>query len=53
MFAGSAGNARANYEALLKSLREKLAKLPPKTIFYPGHGPQTTLANELQRNPFL
>ena len=53
MFAGSAGNARASYEALLKSLREKLAKLPSKTNLYPGHGPQTTLANELQRNPFL
>ncbi|HET7770274.1 MAG TPA: MBL fold metallo-hydrolase [Chloroflexota bacterium] len=53
LFAGSAGNARASYEALLKSLREKLAQLPPKTILYPGHGPQTTVANELQRNPFL
>ena len=53
MFAGSAGNARAGYDVLLKSLREKLAKLPPETILYPGHGPQTTLANELQRNPFL
>ena len=53
MFAGSAGNARAGYEALLSSLREKLAKLPPATVLYPGHGPQTTLANELQRNPFL
>jgi glyoxylase-like metal-dependent hydrolase (beta-lactamase superfamily II) len=53
LFAGSAGNARASYEALLKSLREKLAKLPPNTNLYPGHGPQTTLTNELQRNPFL
>lgn len=53
MFAGSAGNARHSYQSLLKSLREKLAKLPPSTRLYPGHGPQTTLANELQRNPFL
>ena len=53
MFAGSAGNARAGYEALLNSLREKLATLPPHTHLYPGHGPQTTLKNELQRNPFL
>ena len=53
LFAGSAGNARTSYEALLKSLREKLAPLPARTTLYPGHGPQTTLANELQRNPFL
>jgi len=53
LFAGSAGNARASYGALMRSLREKLAKLPEKTALYPGHGPQTTLKNELERNPFL
>ena len=53
LFAGSAGNARASYEALLHSLRQKLAALPPEAVLYPGHGPQTTLRNELQRNPFL
>ena len=53
LFAGSAGNARAGYDVLLRSLREKLATLPAETVLYPGHGPQTTLANELQRNPFL
>ena|SRR5687767_7823277 len=53
LFAGSAGNARAGYDVLLKSLREKVATLPEETILYPGHGPQTTLANELKRNPFL
>ena len=53
LFAGSAGNARGSYEALLRSLRAKLARLPENTMLYPGHGPQTTLVNELQRNPFL
>ncbi|MGI8422895.1 MAG: MBL fold metallo-hydrolase [Chloroflexota bacterium] len=53
LFAGSVGSARHSYQALLRSLRERLAVLPPETVFYPGHGPQTTLANELQRNPFL
>jgi hydroxyacylglutathione hydrolase len=52
LFAGSAGNARAGYEDLLSSLR-KLAGLAANTVFYPGHGPQTTLVNELERNPFL
>jgi hydroxyacylglutathione hydrolase len=53
LFAGSAGSPRAGYEALLDSLKRKLATLPPATVFYPGHGPATTLANELARNPFL
>ncbi len=53
VFAGSAGNARHSYKALLHSLRQKLAALPPQTVLYPGHGPATTLANELARNPFL
>jgi len=27
--------------------------LPPNTILLPGHGPTTTVAQELQHNPFL
>jgi len=53
LFAGSAGNARAGYDTILSSLRDMLAKLPPQTVFYPGHGPATTLKNEVERNPFL
>jgi hydroxyacylglutathione hydrolase len=53
LFAGSAGNAGHSYTELLHSLRQKLAQLPAPTVFYPGHGPATTLANEVARNPFL
>ena len=53
LFAGSAGSPRAGYAALLDSLERKLATLPAATVFYPGHGPATTLANERARNPFL
>ncbi len=53
LFAGSAGSAGHSYTELLHSLRQKLAQLPPPTVFYPGHGPATTLANEIARNPFL
>ncbi|HEX2033540.1 MAG TPA: MBL fold metallo-hydrolase [Chloroflexota bacterium] len=53
MFAGSAGHGLFSYSALLQSLRSKLATLPPSTVLYPGHGPATTVANELERNPFL
>jgi glyoxylase-like metal-dependent hydrolase (beta-lactamase superfamily II) len=27
--------------------------LPAETVVYPGHGPTTTLGDELARNPFL
>jgi glyoxylase-like metal-dependent hydrolase (beta-lactamase superfamily II) len=27
--------------------------LPKETVVYPGHGPQTTIADELQYNPYL
>ena len=38
---------------LLKSIREKLLTLPPETVVYPGHGPQTTIEEEIKTNPFL
>lgn len=39
-------------QALHRSLR-KLAVLSPETIVYPGHGFSTTIARELEFNPFL
>jgi hydroxyacylglutathione hydrolase len=38
---------------LIKSIKEKLCLLPDETIVYPGHGPQTTIAQEKASNPFL
>ena len=35
-----------------KSLK-KLISLPQETIVYPGHGPKTTIGNELAFNPYL
>lgn len=47
------GDARQLYE----SLTQKLAKLPPGTILYPGHNyadrPNSTIADELQTNQFM
>lgn len=37
---------------LMESLK-KLKKLPPNTIVLPGHGPETTIENELKSNPYL
>lgn len=41
-----------NMEQLNKSLAI-LAKLPPETKVYPGHGPETTIGREIENNPFL
>ena len=38
---------------LFKSLQEKILLLPPQTVVYPGHGPATTLAEEIENNPFI
>jgi glyoxylase-like metal-dependent hydrolase (beta-lactamase superfamily II) len=38
---------------LLRSINQKLCTLPDETIVYPGHGPQTTIAQEKANNPFL
>ncbi|AKL97951.1 MBL fold metallo-hydrolase [Endomicrobium proavitum] len=55
LFAGTIGRTDfpgSSYEDMTRSL-EKLKKLPPSTVVYPGHGSQTTIANELRHNPYL
>jgi hydroxyacylglutathione hydrolase len=56
LFAGSVGRTDlpgADWETLLGSIRALLDRFPPETAVYPGHGPRTTLGDELARNPFL
>jgi len=56
LFAGSVGRVDlpgADWDTLLDSVRTLADRFPPDTIVYPGHGPQTTLGAELERNPFL
>jgi hydroxyacylglutathione hydrolase len=38
---------------LIKSIKGKLCPLPDETVVYPGHGPQTIIAQEKAHNPFL
>jgi hydroxyacylglutathione hydrolase len=56
LFAGSVGRVDlpgGDWDTLLDSVRTLVDRYPPETIVYPGHGPQTTLGAELERNPFL
>jgi glyoxylase-like metal-dependent hydrolase (beta-lactamase superfamily II) len=56
LFAGSVGRTDlpgADWETLLASIRRLVDTLPAETVVYPGHGPITTLGDELARNPFL
>jgi hydroxyacylglutathione hydrolase len=38
---------------ILKSIHDKLLRLPGETIVIPGHGSNTTIQRERARNPFL
>lgn len=55
LFAGSVGRTDlpgSNGVHLSRSL-ERITALDPATVLYPGHGPPTTVREELQSNPFL
>jgi hydroxyacylglutathione hydrolase len=55
LFAGSIGRTdlpMSNPQQLSDSLK-KIASLPPETIVYAGHGPETTIGEERVSNPFL
>ena len=56
LFAGSIGRTDlpgGDGQQILRSLRERLLVLPDSTHVVPGHGPETTIGEERQSNPFL
>jgi hydroxyacylglutathione hydrolase len=57
LFKGSVGGVRApghtTYVDLKHSIMETLLKLPPATRIHPGHTDPTTVADELEHNPFV
>lgn len=56
LFNGSIGRtdlAGGDHATLIRSIRSGLLTLPPDTMVYPGHGPSTTIAREINSNPFL
>lgn len=42
-----------SYNALMNSLANVIAKLPRETVVLPGHGPKTSIGEELQYNPYM
>jgi glyoxylase-like metal-dependent hydrolase (beta-lactamase superfamily II) len=42
-----------NYDTILSSIHSQVLTLPLATTLYPGHGPFTTVAEEMSTNPFL
>lgn len=56
LFAGSIGRTDlpgGNQSQLLESIHTRLLVLPEETQVLPGHGPVTTIGNEMDGNPFL
>ena len=55
LFAGSVGKAysTAGYKTLLNSVRTKILSLNKTVRIFPGHGPATTVGEEVMHNPFF
>ena len=42
-----------SWQLMEQSLATIASTLPAETVIYPGHGPQSTMADELQYNPYM
>lgn len=42
-----------SWETLLFSIQDRLYALPADTVVHPGHGPSTTIGEEMRANPFV
>ncbi len=56
LFARSIGRTDlpgGNFDTLIASIKDKLLILDDDTVVYTGHGPETSIGQEKQMNPFL
>ena len=56
LFAGGVGRTDfpgGSWTQLENSIRDTIYKLAPSTIVYAGHGPDTTVLEEIRHNPFV
>ena len=52
LFCCSQGGATGAYKEAITRNREEIFSLPEETVVCPGHGPMTTVGQELEHNPF-
>ena len=53
IFAGSMATGFQSWELLNEKVRSQILSLPAETLLCPGHGPLTTVAQEMDHNPFF
>jgi glyoxylase-like metal-dependent hydrolase (beta-lactamase superfamily II) len=56
LFAGGVGRTDfpgGSWEQILRSIRDTLFALPDETVVVPGHGPETTIGEEREENPYV
>lgn len=56
LFAGSIGRTDlpgGNHAQLIAGIQEHLLTQPPATTLLPGHGPATTVSEEMRDNPYI
>lgn len=56
LFAGGIGRSDfpgGSHNDLIKAIKEKLFTLPHETGVYPGHGPSSTIGDEMRNNPYF
>jgi glyoxylase-like metal-dependent hydrolase (beta-lactamase superfamily II) len=56
IFKGSVGRTdlpESNHNTLIDSIQTQILTLPDQTRLYPGHGPETSVENERNENPFI
>ena len=56
LFRGSVGRTDlpgGDWATLVKSIRELVFAHPAETVVFPGHGPVTTVGDEMKTNPFV
>ena len=56
LFAGSIGRTDlpgGSFDKIMDSLKGRVLALPDETMVTPGHGPETTIGEERETNPFL
>ena len=53
IFAGSIGRGNDSWDLARQKVREEILSLPTETLICPGHGPLTTVREEIACNPFF